>query len=116
MASYANLTADQGADFQVSVTIEDANGDILDLTDYSVYGQVRRTYKSNNAVDFNVLIAADPTLGQISIKLSAAQTAAMKSGRYVYDVYAVNDSNNQTIKVIEGMLELVPAVTQNIGS
>lgn len=116
MASYANLTADQGADFQISIDIEDANGDPLDLTDYDLYGQVRRTYKSDSAVDFTVLVSGDATLGSISIQLSATQTEAMKSGRYVYDVYAQNTSTNQVIKVIEGMLEVVPAVTRNIGS
>lgn len=114
MASYANITADQGADLQIPVTIEDANGDPLDLSNYDLYGQVRRTYKSDNAVDFTVNKAADATTGEISVQLSAAQTGAMKSGRYVYDVYAKNTGTNQVIKVIEGMLELVPAVTKSV--
>jgi hypothetical protein len=113
MASYANISADQGADFQVSVDIEDANGDPLNLSDYELYGQVRRTYKSENYVDFNITEAANPALGSISIKLSAAQTSTMKAGRYVYDVYAVNAGISQTIKVMEGMLEIVPSVTKD---
>ena len=114
MASYANLNADQGADFQISVDIQDANSDPLDLTDYNLYGQVRRTYKSENAVNFTVNKSGDATMGSISILLSSAQTEAMKAGRYVYDVYAINSSTNQVLKLIEGMLEIVPSVTKNI--
>lgn len=115
MASYANISADQGADFQVSVDIEDANGDPLNLSDYELYGQIRRTYKSESYVDFNINEAANPALGSISIKLSAAQTSAMKAGRYVYDVYAVNAGISQTIKVMEGIIEIVPSVTKDFG-
>jgi hypothetical protein len=115
MASYANLSADQGADFQISIDIEDANGDPLNLSDFELYGQVRRTYKSENSVYFDIGVAANAALGSISIKLSAATTATMKSGRYVYDVYAVNTGAPQTIKVIEGILEIVPSVTKEFG-
>ena len=116
MASYANISADQGADFQVSVNVEDANGDALDLTDYSLYGQVRRTYKSETAVDFNISTSGNPVNGTIYLELTAQQTSSMKSGRYVYDIYAVNESNNTTVKILEGVLELIPSVTKDIGS
>jgi len=112
MASYANISADQGADFQVSVEIEDSNGDLLNLTGYTVYGQVRRTYKSETAVNFTIEIAANRALGSISIKLTDQQTKAMKAGRYVYDVYATNSTTEKTIKVLEGILEIVPSVTK----
>ena len=113
MASYANISADQGADFQVSVEIEDSNGDLLNLTNYVVYGQVRRTYKSTNHVDFNITIAANKALGSISIQLTDEQTKNMKAGRYVYDVYATNTTTEQTIKVLEGILEIIPSVTKD---
>lgn len=114
MASYANLSADQGADFQISIDIEDANGDPLDLTNYALYGQVRRTYKSDNAYDFTIEIDDDPATGTIAIQLLASQTKSMKSGRYVYDIYAHDTITNEVIKVLEGILELVPSVTKNI--
>ena len=116
MASYANISADQGADFQIAIDIADANSDPLNLTDYELYGQVRRTYKSENFVDFTISSAADPSLGSISIQLSGAQTSAMKAGRYVYDVYAHNTTTEQTIKIVEGILEIVPSVTKDLSN
>ena len=116
MASYANISADQGADFQISVDIEDANGDPLNLESYDLYGQIRRTYKSETAIDFTVTAVGDPSSGSITVELTSAQTNAMKAGRYVYDVYAINTATNQVVKVVEGILELIPSVTKNIGS
>lgn len=113
MASYANLSADQGADFQVSVEIEDSNGDLLNLTGYTVSGQIRRTYKSTNYVSFNISQSANPALGSISIQLTDEQTKNMKAGRYVYDVYAINTIAEKTIKVLEGIIEIIPSVTKN---
>jgi len=115
MASYANISADQGADFQSSLELEDTNGDRLDLSSYSIYGQIRRTYKSSTAENFNVTIT-DAANGVISIELTAAQTAGMKSGRYVYDVYAVDGVSEKTVKLLEGIFELIPSVTKDIGS
>lgn len=115
MASYANISADQGADFQISIDIEEASGDPLDLTDYSLYGQVRRTYKSDNAVNFSISTIGNPENGTINIELSATQTENMKAGRYVYDVHAKNDSTGQIVKIVEGVLELIPSVTKNVG-
>lgn len=115
MTSYANISADQGADFQTSLELEDSNGDRVDLTNYSVYGQIRRTYKSPTAENFSITITDAPN-GFIRIELSATQTAAMKSGRYVYDVYATDESLDKTIKLLEGIFEIVPSVTKDTGS
>mgnify|MGYP001112647252 CR=1 FL=1 len=115
MASYANISADQGADFQTSLELEDGNGDRVDLTDYSIYGQIRRTYKSSVAEDFQITIA-DALNGVIRIELNSTQTSGMKSGRYVYDVYAVDSSLSKTVKLLEGIFELIPSVTKDIGS
>lgn len=115
MASYANISADQGADFQTSLELEDGNGDRVDLTDYVIYGQIRRTYKSPTAENFAITIADAPN-GIIRIELSATQTAAMKSGRYVYDVYATDESLDKTVKLLEGIFEIIPSVTRDNGS
>ena len=115
MASYANISADQGADFQTSLELEDSNSDRLDLSEYSIYGQIRRTYKSATAENFQITIS-DALNGVILIELTSAQTAAMKSGRYIYDIYATDETLNKTVKLLEGIFEIIPSVTKDIGS
>lgn len=111
MASYANISADQGATFQTTLEVEDFQGDPLDLTNYHLYGQIRRTYKSDVAENF-VITVSDPISGIIVIELTNEQTAKMKSGRYVYDVYGTDNNLQKTIKLLEGIFELVPSVTK----
>lgn len=114
MASYANISADQGANFQVNVDLEDANSDPLNLTHFTMSGQIRRTYKSENFVNFSVSIVGNANNGAIVIELTASQTSNMKAGRYVYDVYATHTESNDVIKVLEGIFEIIPSVTKSV--
>jgi len=109
MAIYANLVVDQGSDFSSFVTLEDTAGATVDLTGYSAAGMIRRTYKSSTAITFTTTIP-DPSSGEIKIQLTAAQTTAMKAGRYVYDL-EITSSGGAVSRVVEGQLEVNPGVT-----
>lgn len=111
MATYANLYIDQGADFKSKVSIEDTNTDPLDLANLTVYGQVRKTYLSETAYDFTI-IKSDVSGGEIEIQLPASVTETMARGRYVYDIFADDDGNGTTFKVLQGIAEVVPRVTR----
>lgn len=116
MASYANLIVDQGADFETTITLEDERSDPINLDGYVLSGQIRRTYKSETAVNFAVSVQGSPTNGLIRIQLSGSSSAAMKFGRYVYDIYARNTVDDKSYKVLEGMLEIVPSVTRSVAT
>jgi len=111
MATYANIVIDQGADFEATISLEDENQDPFDLSGYSVAGQVRRTYKSATAYDFTVSVA-DAGEGQVTISMTAAETAAIKAGRYVYDVKATS-SGGAVTRTLEGSVEVTPSVTRS---
>ena len=53
MAIYSNLVIDQGSTFSADIDVTDSVGDPLDLTGYSVAGQIRKSYASSTAVDFS---------------------------------------------------------------
>lgn len=110
MAIYSNLTIDQGSNFLVYVDITDASGNPLDLTGYTVAGQIRKTYTSLTAVNFNATVnsAID---GTIALSLVDSITNDMKPGRYVYDVEILANSGSRT-RVLEGQVEVTPGVTQ----
>ena len=110
MAVYSNLTVDQGTDFTMSVDVTDTDGDALNLTGFTVAGQVRRSYFSSTAVNFTCAVS-NATSGIITVSLSGTQSDAMKAGRYVYDVEITNAGGTKT-RVLEGQLEIMPAVTK----
>lgn len=110
MAIVANLTADQGSDFISEITVEDYNGNVSNISNYTARGQVRRTYLSSTSVDFNATVS-NPTSGELTIELTSAQTSAMKAGRYVYDVEIVSSGGTVT-RVVEGQFEIMPSVTR----
>lgn len=110
MAIYANIIVDQGSDFFSAITVEGSDGNIFDLTGYIARGQVRKTYASSTAYDLHSTIP-NPTSGVINISLSSTQTAAMRPGRYVYDVEIV-DAQSVVTRVVEGQVEVSPRVTR----
>ena len=49
MAIYSNLSVDQGTTFGAEIDVTDSSGDALDLTGYTVAGQMRKTYTSTTS-------------------------------------------------------------------
>ena len=111
MAIYANIPIDQGSDFSTVVTVTGANGLIFNLAGYLVRGQIRKTYTSLTAVVFAAAVKS-AVAGEISLSLTAVQTGAMKSGRYLYDVEIVNVVTSVVSRVVEGQIEINPRITQ----
>ena len=94
-----NITIDRGATFSTTVTVTDANGSSIDLTDYTVTAKLRKHYDSANAIAFTT--TANIAAATITITLSANTTTTMDSETYVYDMKIANESS--TIRVIEGL-------------
>ena len=110
MAVYANFSVDSGISFTTTITVEGLNGLIFDLTGYTARGQIRKTYLSTTAVDFITEIN-EPTEGKLILHLSAPTTAAMKPGRYQFDVEIFSEAI--VMRVVEGQIEVNPRITRD---
>tara|TARA_Y100000004_G_scaffold161378_1_gene189409 strand:- start:784 stop:1122 length:339 start_codon:yes stop_codon:yes gene_type:complete len=109
MATYANIFVDQGSDFSMTVDLVKSVGS-LDLTNYTGRGEIRKTYTSTTKTSFT--ISVDSSANELVVSLTAAQTAAIKAGRYVYDIEILSgDSTPIVTRVLEGQLEVTPRVT-----
>lgn len=111
MAIYANIFIDQGSTFSSIVTVNGSDGLVFDLTGYTARGQIRKAYASTTYTALTVTIN-NPEDGEIVLALTAAQTAALSSGRYVYDIEIVETSSGAVTRVIEGQVEINPRVTR----
>ena len=110
MAAYSNIYIDQGSTYASVIDVKDSNGMPFNLSGYTSRGQIRKSYSSSTAINFATSINL-PTQGKVGISLTAAQTRAMKSGRYIYDVEIFN-TGGHFIRVAEGQVEISPASTR----
>ena len=117
MSQYEDFTIDQGADHTIQLELVDLQGAKKDLEGYSAAAQIRKTYSSSDsdAVTFSSTIPSPASDGILNLTLTNTQTAAMKAGRYVYDVeISFTDSADNTIveRILEGQITVSPSVTR----
>ena len=111
MAVISNLFIDAGADFTTTVTVTDSTGSAVDLTNYTIASQIRKTYEAASATVAFTTTKTAATSGQFTLTLTNAQTAAIPHGRYVYDAVITSGSSVKT-RVVEGIVTVNPRVTQ----
>lgn len=111
MAAYLELTIEQNANLTSIVTVNDVQGDAVNLTTYSASSQLRKSYYSSSANTLTATVTGNAN-GQITLTMTAANTAALTPGRYVYDLVITNSVDNSKTRVIEGTAIVLPSVTR----
>ena len=109
MATRADLSIDQGTDYEVTLTLTDEDGDIIDLSNSNTAAQIRKNYTSLTYTEFETSTNVDS--GEITLTLTADQTADLEQGRYVYDV-ELTDAANSISRIVEGVVTITPQVTR----
>jgi len=109
MATKSNLTIDQGSNYSITVDLTTANGSAMDLAGYTGRGQMRKSPSSSTAKDFTVAVANN---GIVTLSMSAAYTANITAGRWLYDVEVISDSDVVT-RVLEGIVTVTPEITRS---
>lgn len=105
MAKRQDLTVDQGSTFELQIEVYD-DEENLDVIDYSTSMVMRKHYTSSNSYTFTT--SYDD--GILTASMSAANTANVPAGRYVYDIEI---SNSGTVKrILEGVITVTPEVTR----
>ena len=110
MATISNLYVDAGATYSNIITVTASNGQALDLTDYTVRSQMRKSYQSSTAYAFTASVY-EATQGKIRLQLTATSSEAIPAGRWLYDVEITSPSGTKT-RVIEGIVTVNPQITQ----
>ena len=112
MASILNQVIDQGATYSKQITVYENDGTtIQNLTGYTATSQLRKNYTSTAYTTILATIQTPATNGIIVMSLTAVQTAALKSGRYVYDLQ-ITAADSTVTRVIEGVITIRPEVTK----
>lgn len=110
MATKANLVIDQGSTYSTTLTLTDEDGDALDLTNNIAQAQIRKSYSSLTYTSFTASV--NVAAGEVLLSLTAAETANMVAGRYVYDVELTDTIANSVTRIVEGIVTVTPQVTR----
>ena len=114
MATIKNLVLEQGATFSANIQYLNSNKVPISLVGYNVRSKMRTSYNAANAAAF-VAVITNGSTGNINLSLTAANTAALEYGRYVYDVEAY--IGQELLRVVEGTVDVTPGVSgMDLGS
>jgi hypothetical protein len=110
VASISNLFVDQGSDFSNIITVAGSGG-AINLTDYTIKSQLRKSYSSSSFFNFNATIY-DAATGRIRIQLSAEASSLIPPGRYLYDIELTNTETGAKNRIVEGIVTVSPEITK----
>lgn len=106
-----NLFVPQGTDFSTSIDLTADDGTGINVAGYIFNGVVRKNFYSANAAANLVITVTDTANGNATVGLSAANSAALEYGRYIYSIHFTNTSN-QTYLLLEGDFNILPSVLE----
>ena len=104
------LLIEQGATFSTTVNVEDTAGSAVNLTNYIASSQMRKSYYSSTYSTISSVITGNAN-GEITMTMTAANTANLTPGRYVFDLVITAPTTIKT-RVVEGIIVVSPGVTQ----
>lgn len=108
MATKYNFYIDSGADFELTINVD--NETEIDLENFDVEAKLLKHYLAdvNTAVAFTC--SSNALANTITLNMDHATTSNIFPGRYVYDVKLIS-SSNVVIRLIEGLVTVTPKVT-----
>jgi len=109
--TYKNLVIKQGESWSEPVQISNGLGSPLDLTNYTFECTLKKAYTSKAFVEIHVAVV-DPSSGNLTLWLSATETAAIKSGRYVYALLLISPDDIETF-ALDGIITVEASATAN---
>jgi hypothetical protein len=116
-----NAYIEQGANWLLTLTLTDSDGEALDLTNYTGAAQIRETTISATVLATPTVTFAIPrSSGVVSLSLTAEQTAAItttgvswqKTSNYIWEFY-LTATDGTVIRVLNGFANVSPGGIQS---
>jgi hypothetical protein len=106
-----DITIQQGASFAKTLTLKDSNNAVINVSGDTFSGQVRKLHSSTDIEATFTFDVSNGSNGIVTWTLTAAQTRAMGTGKFVYDV-EWNKAGGDVVRLIEGVADTTPEVTR----
>lgn len=112
MSAYVELYLDQGTTFNNVINLtDDITNAPINVAGYTITGQIKRSYYSANITANIKCTITDASNGEVTLSMTAANTANIKAGRYVFDIKSKDTADNIS-RVLEGIITVTPQVTK----
>lgn len=119
-----DILIEQGATFEITLTLKDTNATPIDLTDLDFRGKIKKAFTDVAAVaefDFEKLDQTDPdTVGKIKVSLPALITQGLDTSAkgtvrtlttMVYDIESQHTVTQFVTRWLQGQAMISPEVT-----
>lgn len=111
MSEYVELFIDQGSNFETTINLaDDDTNSPQNLSGVIVTSQIRKSMLSENAAATFQCSVTNANDGEITLAMSAANTANLKFGTYFFDVRLLSSGNYS--RLIEGVIHVTPSITR----
>lgn len=109
-STVANLVINQKSSFQITVYVKD-DGVAQNLTGYTAVAKYKENYQTPDAQakSFTTSIT-NAANGEITMSLTAAQTAELQIQKYVYDLAIISPTEFKT-RIMEGLITVSGGVS-----
>ena len=111
MATNYDFNITQGTEFYIKLKLKDSAGDVIDLTNYLVSGQVKNRYgDTSSLLDLAPSGLIPLTGGYVEVLLKGTGTAVLPVGQHLYDIEIYTTQGYQD-KVVYGNFNVHPEIT-----
>ena len=119
IAGVLDIYIEQGTTWSIDLTIQQSNGQPMDLTGYTGRCQIRSSAISQTILASPAVTVTDAKNGKLTISLTADETAAIpvngysysSVSQYVYDLELV-DGMGRVMRLLNGYARISPEVTR----
>jgi hypothetical protein len=120
-AGKTDLYIEQGSTFKRKLVFKDGSNVAIDLTGDVFAGQIRKSISDPTIVASFTCVLTNPTLGEVEISLTAAETSAItlkaqstadrQTQDFAYDIERTLVAGTKE-RVLEGLAKISPEVTR----
>ena len=104
-----NLVIDQGCTFEKVIYAQNSTSGNVTISTGTCAAKMRQSYNSSNNI---TALTAAVAGSNVTISLTATQTAAVSSGNYVYDVEYTQSGGTIVERLAEGIITLSAEATK----
>ncbi|MDP6587727.1 MAG: hypothetical protein QF535_23990 [Anaerolineales bacterium] len=103
-----NITIEKGVDFEMTLELKDADGEVINVTGYSFKAEARRKSSTGVAATFTTAITNAAT-GAVKVSMPASTTRGLPVGKLLYDL--VSSYGGVIKRYVTGIITVQDTIT-----